>query len=117
MTIQMRKERKRGRKQGNKQQGKVRQHKYYTCITPISQQITLLISKDVFIYLPTNRIQFQYLLTHVLLQVVSVHDSVHFERHLVVPTPLSHPHQGAQVVLAALLPPDVCIGTFIEAVT
>lgn len=72
---------------------------------------------SVNVYLPSDRVQIFYLLTHVLPPVVSIHDCVDLEGHLVCHTPLPHSMETVQVVLVALPPSDHYVGVLIKAVT
>ena len=70
-----------------------------------------------FIYLPTDRVELEYLLRHVLLPVVSVDHRVDLERHLVQLAPLLYPLERLDVVNSILMPAYFDVGLLVETVT
>lgn len=68
-------------------------------------------------YLPTNGCKALYVLSHVLVHIISVHNGVDLESHAIFSAPITYILQTAQVILAMLVPSYQTISLLIETVT
>ena len=68
-------------------------------------------------YLPTNGCKPLYVLFHVLVHIISVHNGVDLESHVIFSAPITYILQTAQVILAMLVPSYETISLLIETVT
>ena len=68
-------------------------------------------------YLPTNGCEPLYILSHVLVHIVSVHNGVDLESHVLFSAPITYILQTAQVILAMLVPSYQTISLLIKTVT
>lgn len=68
-------------------------------------------------YLPTNGCEPLYVLLHVLIHIISVHNGVDLESHVIFSAPIMYILQTAQVILAMLVPSYQTISLLIKTVT
>lgn len=68
-------------------------------------------------YLPTNGCKAFYVISHVLVHIISVHNGVDLESHVIFSAPITYILQTAQVILAMLVPSYQTISLLIETVT
>ena len=86
----------------------------YSLSPTISQYINWLVWY--FVYLPTNGVELEYFLCHVLLPVVSVDHCVDLECHLIWLAPFLYPQERLDVVNTILVPPYFNVGLLVETV-
>lgn len=68
-------------------------------------------------YLPTNGCEPLHVLLHVLIHIISVHNGVDLESHVIFSAPITYILQTAQVILAMLVPSYQTISVLIKTVT